>query len=61
MKDRSGASQWDFPTEEDKEDDSKGTQGTQTQISSQDDTKTSATAPGVTGQFVISPYAGCTF
>ncbi|XP_039881088.1 formin-binding protein 4 [Simochromis diagramma] len=47
VKDRTGASQWDFPTEDDKEEDLKDGQGTQTQTSSQVDTKTSAS--GVTG------------
>uniref|UniRef100_I3JWC0 Formin binding protein 4 n=1 Tax=Oreochromis niloticus TaxID=8128 RepID=I3JWC0_ORENI len=46
VKDRTGASQWDFPTEDDKEEDLKDGQGTQTQTSSQVDTKTSAS--GVT-------------
>lgn len=54
MKDRTGASQWDFPTEEDKEEDLKGGQVTQTQTASQGDTKTSsASAPGVTGQSLL--------
>uniref|UniRef100_A0A3B4H0F7 Formin binding protein 4 n=1 Tax=Pundamilia nyererei TaxID=303518 RepID=A0A3B4H0F7_9CICH len=48
VKDRTGASQWDFPTEDDKEEDLKDGQGTQTQTSSQVDTKTSAS--GVTGK-----------
>uniref|UniRef100_A0AAX7ULH8 WW domain-containing protein n=1 Tax=Astatotilapia calliptera TaxID=8154 RepID=A0AAX7ULH8_ASTCA len=47
VKDRTGASQWDFPTEDDKEEDLKDGEGTQTQTSSQVDTKTSAS--GVTG------------
>ncbi|XP_068578872.1 formin-binding protein 4-like isoform X1 [Cebidichthys violaceus] len=49
VNDRTSASQWDFPKEEDKEEDPKGSQGTQT--SSQGDTKTSAIAGGVTGSF----------
>lgn len=52
VKDRTGASQWDFPTEDDKEEDLKDGQGTQTQTSSQVDTKTSAS--GVTGKSVIT-------
>lgn len=55
MKDRTGASQWDFPTEDDKEEDLKDGQGTQTQTSSQVDTKTSAS--GVTGKSVITAAA----
>lgn len=50
VNDRTSASQWDFPTEEDKFEDLKGSQGTQTQTPSQGDTKTSASAGGVTGQ-----------
>lgn len=58
MKDRTGAAQWDFPTEEDKEEDLKGSEGTQT--SSQGDTKTSsASATGVTGQSVVD--TGCSY
>ncbi|XP_022610038.1 formin-binding protein 4 isoform X1 [Seriola dumerili] len=50
VKDRTGESQWDFPAEEDKEEDLKGSQGTQTQTSSQGETKTSsASTGGVTG------------
>lgn len=52
MKDRTGASQWDFPTEDDKEEDLKDGQGTQTQTSSQVDSKTSAS--GVAGKSVIT-------
>ncbi|XP_028263593.1 formin-binding protein 4 isoform X2 [Parambassis ranga] len=49
VRDRTGESQWDFPTEEDKEEDLKGSQSTQSQTSSQGDTKTSsASAGGVT-------------
>lgn len=55
VKDRTGASQWDFPTEDDKEEDLKDGQGTQTQTSSQVDTKTSAS--GVTGKSVITAAA----
>ncbi|XP_071360170.1 formin-binding protein 4 isoform X2 [Trachinotus anak] len=54
VKDRSGESQWDFPAEEDKGEDLKGSQGTQTQISSQGDTKTS---PVSTGGVTGSTYA----
>uniref|UniRef100_A0A3Q0SYX9 Formin binding protein 4 n=1 Tax=Amphilophus citrinellus TaxID=61819 RepID=A0A3Q0SYX9_AMPCI len=46
VKDRTGASQWDFPTEEDKEEDLKDGQSTQTQTSSQGDAKTSVSAAG---------------
>ncbi|XP_078113713.1 formin-binding protein 4 isoform X1 [Sander vitreus] len=50
VNDRTSASQWDFPKEEDKEEGLKGSQGAQTQISSPGDAKTSsATAGGVTG------------
>nr|XP_020469405.1 formin-binding protein 4 isoform X2 [Monopterus albus] len=49
VRDRTGASQWDFPTEEDKEEDLKGSQGTETETSSQEDTKTSASAGGMIG------------
>lgn len=53
MKDRTGESQWDFPAEEDKEEDPKGSQGTQTQTSCQGDAKTSSSsAAGVTGLFI---------
>lgn len=52
MKDRTGAAQWDFPTEEDEEEDLKGSEGTQT--SSQEDTTTSsASSTGVTGQSIV--------
>lgn len=48
MNDRTNASQWDFPTEEDNSEDLKGSQ---TQTSSQGDTKTSSVcAVGATGQ-----------
>lgn len=48
MNDRTNASQWDFPTEEDNSEDLKGSQ---TQTSSQGDAKTSsASAAGATGQ-----------
>ncbi|XP_008285331.1 formin-binding protein 4 isoform X2 [Stegastes partitus] len=46
VKDRTGASQWDFPTEDDKEEDLKGSQGTQTQTSSQGDPKPPPTSAG---------------
>ncbi|XP_072241577.1 formin-binding protein 4 isoform X2 [Leuresthes tenuis] len=49
VRDRTGASQWEFPTEEDKEEDLKGNQGSQTQTPSQGDNKiTSGLAGGVT-------------
>ncbi|XP_029008268.1 formin-binding protein 4 [Betta splendens] len=48
VKDRTGASQWDFPTEEDKDEDPKGSQVTSTQTSGQGDTK-ALSASGVTG------------
>lgn len=47
MNDRSGASQWDFPTEEDKSENLKDSQGTQ--MTGQEDTKTSD-AVDATGQ-----------
>lgn len=51
VNDLTSASQWEFPTEEVKEGDPKGDQATQTQISSQGDTKvSSASSGGVTGQ-----------
>lgn len=47
MNNRTSASQWDFPTEEDKDDDLKGAQ---TQTSGQGETKTSSvSADGITG------------
>ncbi|XP_069018024.1 formin-binding protein 4 [Embiotoca jacksoni] len=59
VKDRTGTSQWDFPTEEDKEEDLKGSQGAQTQTSSQGDTKGSsvsaAGAPGSSFAAVAPP------
>lgn len=56
MNDRTSASQWDFPTEDDKSEDLKGSQGTETQTASQGDTKASASAVDVTGQsFGILP------
>ncbi|XP_058502310.1 formin-binding protein 4 isoform X2 [Solea solea] len=68
VKDRSGASQWDFPTEDDKEEDPKGAQGTETQTSMQGDTKTSSTSTGgITGSFACPaiappvPPQPCTF
>nr|XP_019957718.1 PREDICTED: formin-binding protein 4 [Paralichthys olivaceus] len=59
VKDRTGASQWDFPTEEDKEEDLKGSEGAETQTSSQGDTKTvSAPTGGITGStFAVAPPA----
>lgn len=48
VNDRTGASQWDFPAEEDKED-LKDTHTTQMQTTGQGDIKTSST-DGVTGQ-----------
>ena len=63
MKDRTGASQWDFPSEEDKEEELKGSEGAETQTSSQGDMKTvSAPTGGITGQtpmtwfFVFSDF-----
>ncbi|XP_054475577.1 formin-binding protein 4 isoform X1 [Anoplopoma fimbria] len=56
VNDRTSASQWDFPKEEDKEEDPKGGQGTQTQTSSQGDAKTlSASAGGLTGSLTFTP------
>ncbi|XP_029379388.1 formin-binding protein 4 [Echeneis naucrates] len=50
VKDRTSESQWDFPTEEDKGEDLKGSQGTNAQTSNQGETKTlSVAAAGVTG------------
>ena len=49
VNDQTSASQWDFPTEEDKYEDLKGSLGTETQTPSQEDIKTSAPA-GVPGQ-----------
>ncbi|XP_018519625.1 formin-binding protein 4 isoform X1 [Lates calcarifer] len=58
VKDRTGTSQWDFPTEEDKEEDLKGSQGTLTQTSSQGDNKTSSTSTGgVTGSATYAAAA----
>ncbi|KAK2918074.1 formin-binding protein 4 isoform X1 [Channa argus] len=42
VKDRTGDSQWDFPTEEDKEEDPKNSPCSQAQTSSQEDNKTSS-------------------
>ncbi|XP_035521161.1 formin-binding protein 4 isoform X2 [Morone saxatilis] len=54
VNDRTSASQWDFPTEEDE--DLKGGQGSQTQTSGQGDTKAaSASAGGVTGSATAPP------
>ncbi|XP_051237386.1 formin-binding protein 4 isoform X3 [Dicentrarchus labrax] len=56
VNDRTSASQWDFPTEEDKDEDLKGSQGSQTQTSGQGDTKAaSASAGGVTGLSTAPP------
>ncbi|XP_059190949.1 formin-binding protein 4 isoform X2 [Centropristis striata] len=58
VNDRTNVSQWDFPKEDNKEDDPKGSQGTQTPTSNQGDTKTSsAPAGGVTGSsaFTTAP------
>lgn len=54
MNDRTGASQWEFPTEEDKYEDSKTSQGTETQTANQEDTETSVSAGGVTGQSPVT-------
>lgn len=48
MRDRTGASQWEFPTEEDKEGDPVDAPSTQTL--SQEEIKTSGSAGGATGQ-----------
>ncbi|MEQ2211568.1 hypothetical protein XENOCAPTIV_007247, partial [Xenoophorus captivus] len=50
VRDRTGASQWEFPTEEDKEEDLVDTSSTQNL--SQEETKTSGSAGGATGQSV---------
>ncbi|XP_041853410.1 formin-binding protein 4 [Melanotaenia boesemani] len=58
VRDRTGASQWEFPTEEDKEEDLKGNQGTETKPQSQGDTKTtSGSAGGVTESSTYSSAA----
>ncbi|XP_034391084.1 formin-binding protein 4 isoform X2 [Cyclopterus lumpus] len=58
VNDRTSASQWDFPKEDDKEEDLKSTQGTQAQTSGDGDVKTlSASAGGVTGSFASPPAA----
>ncbi|XP_042352216.1 formin-binding protein 4 isoform X2 [Plectropomus leopardus] len=58
VNDRTSASQWEFPKEEDKDEDLKGSQGSQLQTSSQGDTKTSsAPAGGVTGLPAFTPAA----
>ncbi|KAM3609121.1 uncharacterized protein V6R79_009953 [Siganus canaliculatus] len=54
VNDRTGASQWEFPAEDDKCVDLKGSQGTQTQMASQGDTK-ALTAGGITGSTYSSP------
>lgn len=51
MNDRTNASQWDFPAEEEKEEDIKGSQASQVPTSNQVDAKTSsASTGGITGQ-----------
>ncbi|XP_028440505.1 formin-binding protein 4 isoform X1 [Perca flavescens] len=58
VNDRTSASQWDFPKEEDREEGLKGSHGAQTQISSPGDAKTSsATAGGVTGSSTFTMAA----
>lgn len=53
VRDRTGASQWEFPTEEDEEEEPQDNPGTQTQAPSQGDTKTSSGSTGeTTGQSV---------
>lgn len=55
MNDRTSASQWDFPTEESRDEDLKGSQDIQAQTSSQGDTKASSASAGrVTGQSVAT-------
>ncbi|XP_070763842.1 formin-binding protein 4 isoform X2 [Enoplosus armatus] len=54
VNDRTSVSQWDFPTE-DKDEDPKGSQGTQTQTSSQGDTKASTASTGSTYTPVAPP------
>ncbi|KAM4618871.1 formin-binding protein 4 [Polymixia lowei] len=56
VNDRTSASQWDFPAEEDKEEESKGVPASQTQISSQEDSKTSPVSTGgITGSSSFAP------
>ncbi|XP_068459222.1 formin-binding protein 4 isoform X2 [Clinocottus analis] len=58
VNDRTSTSQWDFPNEDDKEEDPKNSQGAQTQTSSPGDIKTlSVSAGGVTGSFASPPAA----
>lgn len=58
MNDRTNASQWDFPTEEDKDKDLKGREGAQIQTSSQGDTKTlPASVGGLIGQSISTVAA----
>lgn len=55
VNDRTSASQWDFPTEEEKDEDLKGGQDIPTQTSGQGDTKASSASTGrVTGQSVAT-------
>ncbi|XP_029289496.1 formin-binding protein 4 isoform X2 [Cottoperca gobio] len=59
VNDRTSASQWDFPKEDDKADDPNGSQDTQTQSSSQEDTNTSPASAGgvVTGSSIFPSTA----
>lgn len=53
MNDRTGASQWEFPTKEDNCEDAKSSQGTETQMPDQSDTKTPMSGAVATGQFPL--------
>ncbi|KAM6937512.1 formin-binding protein 4 [Xenentodon cancila] len=56
VRDRTGASQWEFPTEEDKEEELQDEPGTQKQTPSQEDTKTTSGSTGeVTESSSCSP------
>ncbi|XP_070827585.1 formin-binding protein 4 isoform X2 [Chaetodon trifascialis] len=55
VNDRTSASQWDFPTEEDKDEDLKGSQDILTQTSNQGDNKTSSASAATGSSAFISP------
>lgn len=50
MNDRTGASQWEFPTEEESCEEAKGSQGPEKQTPDQPDTKPPTTGAAATGQ-----------
>lgn len=54
VRERTGVSQWEFPTEEDKEEDPKDSPCTQAQALSQGDSRTSGSAGAVTGLLIAA-------